>query len=98
MSTGGPRYSLPATSSGADTAEKKMRRERGAPRVRVLEGGGASGAPVTLRLERLGVTFRNQEVVRDATWDVKSGERVGLVGANGGGKTTQLKVGVRAAD
>lgn len=33
-----------------------------------------------------------QEVIKDATWGVQTGERIGLVGPNGGGKTTQLKV------
>eukprot|EP00966_Prymnesium_polylepis_P125463 2900677-Prymnesium_polylepis.1 len=33
--------------------------------------------------------FRNQEVLRGVTWDVQTGQRVGLVGDNGAGKTTQ---------
>jgi len=36
--------------------------------------------------------FKNTEVLKDASWSVTTGDRVGLVGANGGGKTTQLKV------
>jgi ATPase subunit of ABC transporter with duplicated ATPase domains len=47
---------------------------------------------VSLKLEDVYVTFRNQEVLKGVSWDVKTGERVGLVGANGGGKTTQLKI------
>lgn len=32
------------------------------------------------------------QVLRGVTWDVQTGQRVGLVGDNGAGKTTQLKV------
>ena len=45
-----------------------------------------------LRLEGVGVTFRDQEVVKDATWGVQTGDRIGLVGQNGAGKTTQLRI------
>lgn len=38
------------------------------------------------------VTFKNHQVLKGVSWDVKSGERVGLVGVNGAGKTTQLQV------
>ena len=30
---------------------------------------------------QISVTFKNQQVLRDVNWDVKKGERVGLVGA-----------------
>ena len=40
----------------------------------------------------MAITFKNQQVLRDISWDVKKGERVGLVGVNGAGKTTQLQV------
>ena len=30
--------------------------------------------------------------MKDVTWEVKPGERVGLVGVNGAGKSTQLKI------
>ena len=43
-------------------------------------------------LKTLKKTFTNQEVLSDVTWDCKKGERVGLVGWNGAGKTTQLKI------
>ena len=72
------------------TLEDKIRNSRPPPKVRVMEG--VQPGFVSLRLEDVVVTFRNQEVLKGVTWDVKSGERVGLVGVNGGGKTTQLKV------
>ena len=33
-----------------------------------------------------------QEVLKEVSWGVQTGERVGLVGHNGAGKTTQLRV------
>ena len=38
------------------------------------------------------MTFKNHQVLKDVNWDVKRGERVGLVGVNGAGKTTQLQI------
>ncbi len=43
---------------------------------------------------QVSVTFKNQVVLKNASWEVKKGERVGLVGVNGSGKTTQLQVRV----
>jgi len=46
----------------------------------------------SLRLENIGITFRDQVVLKDVTWGVQTGDRIGLVGANGAGKTTQLRI------
>ncbi|CAJ1948138.1 unnamed protein product [Cylindrotheca closterium] len=72
------------------TLEDKIRKDRPPPRIRVME----SSQPgfVSLRLENVGITFRNQEVLKDVTWGVQSGDRIGLVGKNGAGKTTQLRI------
>ena len=45
-----------------------------------------------LRLERIGKIYPTGEVLRDVTWDVKVGDRIGLVGVNGAGKSTQMKI------
>jgi len=45
-----------------------------------------------LKLQDGRLTFRQQEVLRGVTWDAQTGQRVGLVGNNGAGKTTQLRV------
>lgn len=65
-----------------ETLESKIRKSRPPPRVRI----SSSSQPgyVSLRLDGVAVTFRNQEVVKDATWEVKTGDRIGLVGPNGG--------------
>jgi ATP-binding cassette, subfamily F, member 3 len=45
-----------------------------------------------LRLERISKIYPTGEVLKDVTWEVKPGDRVGLVGVNGAGKSTQLKI------
>jgi ATP-binding cassette subfamily F protein 3 len=45
-----------------------------------------------LRLERIGKIYPTGEILKDINWEVKPGERVGLVGVNGAGKSTQLKI------
>jgi hypothetical protein len=65
------------------TLEDKIRKERPPPRIRVMENT-AQGF-TSLRLENVGITFRNQQVLNDVTWGVQTGDRIGLVGANGAG-------------
>ncbi|PZM77806.1 MAG: ABC transporter ATP-binding protein [Candidatus Melainabacteria bacterium] len=45
-----------------------------------------------LRLDKISKIFPTGEALREVTWEVKTGERIGLVGANGAGKTTQFKI------
>ncbi|MGD1855368.1 MAG: ABC-F family ATP-binding cassette domain-containing protein [Leptolyngbyaceae cyanobacterium] len=45
-----------------------------------------------LRLENITKVYPTGEVLRDVTWEVKPGNRIGLVGVNGAGKSTQLKI------
>uniref|UniRef100_A0A7S2XN49 ABC transporter domain-containing protein n=1 Tax=Attheya septentrionalis TaxID=420275 RepID=A0A7S2XN49_9STRA len=72
------------------TLEEKIRKERPPPRIRVMESAQPNFS--SLRLENVGITFRDQEVLKDVTWGVQTGDRIGLVGANGAGKTTQLRI------
>ncbi len=45
-----------------------------------------------LRLEHISKIYPTGEVLKDINWEVKPGDRVGLVGVNGAGKSTQLKI------
>jgi ATPase subunit of ABC transporter with duplicated ATPase domains len=72
------------------TLEDKIRKERPPPRIRILDA--PQPGYVALRLENVGMIFRNQMVLSESTWGVQTGERVGLVGSNGAGKTTQIKI------
>jgi len=45
-----------------------------------------------LRLEHISKVYPTGEVLKDVNWEVKPGERIGLVGVNGAGKSTQLKI------
>ena len=45
-----------------------------------------------LRLENISKIYPHGEVLRDVTWELKSGDRIGLVGPNGSGKSTQFKI------
>ncbi|KGG13289.1 MULTISPECIES: ATP-binding cassette domain-containing protein [Prochlorococcus] len=45
-----------------------------------------------IRLERVSKIYSTGEVLKDVTWEIKSGQRVGLVGVNGAGKSTQLRI------
>ncbi|KAF5179968.1 Abc transporter f family member [Thalictrum thalictroides] len=55
-------------------------------------GGGASSVSSGVRLENISKSYKGLTVLKDVTWEVKKGEKVGLVGVNGAGKTTQLRI------
>ncbi|MEM8605210.1 MAG: ABC-F family ATP-binding cassette domain-containing protein [Cyanobacteria bacterium P01_H01_bin.121] len=45
-----------------------------------------------LRLEHISKIYPTGEVLKDINWEVKPGDRIGLVGVNGAGKSTQLRI------
>jgi ATP-binding cassette subfamily F protein 3 len=45
-----------------------------------------------LRLEHVSKIYPTGEVLKDVNWEVKPSDRIGLVGVNGAGKSTQLKI------
>mmetsp|Transcript_1110 Transcript_1110/g.2342 ORF Transcript_1110/g.2342 Transcript_1110/m.2342 type:complete len:973 (-) Transcript_1110:136-3054(-) len=87
---GVPAQAVPPSPKQKLTLEEKIRKERPPPRIRIMESSQPGFA--ALRLEDVGITFRDQEVLKDVTWGVQTGDRIGLVGANGAGKTTQLRI------
>ncbi|KAG2485398.1 hypothetical protein HYH03_015884 [Edaphochlamys debaryana] len=84
----------PAAAPPTDPAEQPI-----APTVETLSDtdpekskAGSSGISSGIRLDSIAMTFKNQQVLKNCSWEVKKGERVGLVGINGAGKTTQLQI------
>ncbi|KAG8373299.1 hypothetical protein BUALT_Bualt11G0009500 [Buddleja alternifolia] len=53
---------------------------------------GASSISSGVRLENLSKSYKGITVLKNISWEVKKGEKVGLVGVNGAGKTTQLRI------
>lgn len=45
-----------------------------------------------IRLDQVSKTYPHATILEDVTWELKSGDRIGLVGANGAGKTTQMRI------
>lgn len=45
-----------------------------------------------LRLSHISKIYSTGEILKDVNWEVKPGDRIGLVGVNGAGKSTQLKI------
>src|SRR5205085_4674267 len=93
---------------GADRgARGGCRRPRGRPdrrgswpqnvrRAADVRRGGVQGGPglvsVSIRLEHVSVTFSGRRVLQDVSIEIPAGERTALLGPNGGGKTTLVKV------
>ncbi|XP_059308008.1 ABC transporter F family member 5 [Lycium ferocissimum] len=53
---------------------------------------GASSISSGVKLENVSKSYKGVTVLKDVSWEVKKGEKVGLVGVNGAGKTTQLRI------
>lgn len=51
-----------------------------------------SGHEVTFRMENVQVKHGNREIVKDINWEVRNGEKWGLLGPNGSGKSTLLSL------
>lgn len=57
-----------------------------------IESRKPSDIPVLARLEHVTKTFDDKRVLDDVSLSVKAGERIRLIGENGSGKTTMLKI------
>ncbi len=45
-----------------------------------------------IRLNQISKTYPHATVLQDVTWELKLGDRIGIVGPNGAGKTSQLRI------
>ncbi|AAP99151.1 MULTISPECIES: ABC transporter ATP-binding protein [Prochlorococcus] len=45
-----------------------------------------------IRLEKVSKIYPTAEVLKEITWEIKPSQRIGLVGVNGAGKSTQLRI------
>ncbi|XP_010243332.1 PREDICTED: ABC transporter F family member 5-like [Nelumbo nucifera] len=61
-------------------------------RITKQSSSGASSVSSGVRLENISKSYKGVTVLKDVSWEVKKGEKVGLVGVNGAGKTTQLRI------
>ncbi|XP_027190553.2 ABC transporter F family member 5 [Cicer arietinum] len=53
---------------------------------------GASSVSSGVKLENIRKTYKGVTVLKEVNWEVKKGDKVGLVGVNGAGKTTQMRI------
>ncbi|KAK9111138.1 hypothetical protein Scep_018657 [Stephania cephalantha] len=70
--------------SSVDEIDEKRRKNQ--------SNSGASSVSSGIRLESISKSYKGATVLKNVSWEVKKGEKVGLVGVNGAGKTTQLRI------
>jgi ABC transport system ATP-binding/permease protein len=71
-------------------AERRARRERGG-RVQLEAASAAPSGALVFETEQLQVAFDGRAVIRDLSMRIMRGDRIGLVGPNGIGKSTLIR-------
>ena len=71
-------------------AERRARRER-TGRIELPQASATQSAALVFEAEHLSVTLGGREIVRDFSARIMRGDRIGLVGPNGIGKTTLIR-------
>jgi ABC-type multidrug transport system fused ATPase/permease subunit len=66
--------------------ETRARKDKPSARVRFTES--AQPGFVSMGLDKVGLMYGNEVILKDASFSVSTGERVGLVGPNGCGKVS----------
>ncbi|XP_023544115.1 ABC transporter F family member 5 isoform X1 [Cucurbita pepo subsp. pepo] len=61
-------------------------------RVFKQSNAGDSRISSGVKLENVSKSYKGATVLKNVSWEVKKGEKVGLVGVNGAGKTTQMRI------
>ncbi len=74
--------------SSEEVKEKEQRRSRLSSKIRLTERSQPSFLVMGLR--GVEMTFGDETVLKNASFTVSTGERVGLVGPNGGGKVSDV--------
>ncbi|PQM36193.1 ABC transporter F family member 5 [Prunus yedoensis var. nudiflora] len=72
----------------SDNSKNEFEHKRG----KKNSNSGASGISSGVKLENVRKSYKGVTVLKDVSWEVKKGEKVGLVGVNGAGKTTQMRI------
>ncbi|XP_022132917.1 ABC transporter F family member 5 isoform X2 [Momordica charantia] len=75
--------SLFSTNSVDEFESKRVYKQSNAGDSRISSG---------VKLENVSKSYKGVTVLKDVNWEVKKGEKVGLVGVNGAGKTTQMRI------
>lgn len=73
----------------SDNSKNESQNRRG---KRNSNNSGASSISSGVKLENVRKSYKGVTVLKDVTWEVKKGDKVGLVGVNGAGKTTQMRI------
>jgi len=72
--------------------ERAERRERSGSVKIAIDTGEIRSGKIVAEIEGLGKRYGERDIVRDLTMTVRRGDRIGLVGANGVGKSTLIKL------
>ncbi|KAM0976279.1 hypothetical protein FF1_019268 [Malus domestica] len=73
----------------SDNSKNESQNRRG---KKNSNNSGASSISSGVKLENVRKSYKGVTVLKDVTWEVKKGDKVGLVGVNGAGKTTQMRI------